>query len=350
MTDEHLDRLVRDADPGRPDVIEHLDGAEQILLEEIMSVPHVHRGVFRRTAGALVAAALLTGVLAASTVIHSRAEVGEVAAPAAPTVLGDQPIVYSAAVLKAAENSPRLLIDQPGWKVTNVNGFADQDGGITFSEGGRQVEMNWYPADEYDDFHTDRLQVSEPEPVKVDGQPGDRFRYDDTDHAVMLRARGNTFVELRAQGLTRAAFDLVLADIKHVDVPTWLAALPESIVTPGRANAAAAKILADIPLPPGFDAGALETVGTNDPYQFGARVTSRVGCGWIAEWIRADRAGDDAARAKAGEALRGSHKWKVLLDMRGEGRWTEVFWETVDGVAAGDTSNGYAAAIGCDAY
>jgi hypothetical protein len=357
MTDEQLDRMVRAADRNRPDVIEHLDGAEQTLLEEIVSADarsQDRRGMLRRTAGALVAAALLTGVLAASTVLRERPD-DPGAGPAAPTVLDDQPaehqagpMVYSAAVIKAAEDNPRLLIDQPGWKVTTVYGFAEEHGTIAFDNGGRQMEMNWYPADQYDDYHTDRLAVSKPAPVQVDGRAGDLFRYSDNDFAVMLRPRDGAFVELRVQGLARAAFDRVLADVKHVDVPTWLAALPATIVTPGRVDSAAAKILADVPLPPGFDVGTLETVGVNDPYQFGAEVTGRVGCAWIAEWIRADRAGDDAALGKASDALRSSHQWKVLLDMKDEGGWSEVFWETADGVAAGNTSNGYASAIGCD--
>jgi hypothetical protein len=96
----------------------------------------------------------------------------------------------------------------------------------------------------------------------------------------------DAFVELRAQGLARDAFDRVLADVEHVDVPTWPAALPATIVTPGRVDSAAAKILAGVPLPPGFDVNALEAVGVNDPYQFAAEATGRVGCAWIAEWIR----------------------------------------------------------------
>ncbi len=50
--------------------------------------------------------------------------------------------------------------------------------------------------------------------------------------------------------------------------------------------AAAAQALAGVPLPPGFDEGAVAALGTNDPYQFGARVTGLVGCAWIAEWVR----------------------------------------------------------------
>lgn len=39
MNDKHLDRLVRDADPYRDELATRLDGAEQKLLEEIMSTP-----------------------------------------------------------------------------------------------------------------------------------------------------------------------------------------------------------------------------------------------------------------------------------------------------------------------
>ena len=69
----------------------------------------------------------------------------------------------------------------------------------------------------------------------------------------------------------------------RVDVRTWLAALPANIVTPDRAGAAAAEVLADVPLPPGFDVGSLDVRGADDPYQFGAAMTGRVGCAWIAE-------------------------------------------------------------------
>ena len=55
-------------------------------------------------------------------------------------------------------------------------------------------------------------------------------------------------------------------------------------------------------LPPGFDRAALDGLGTNDPYQFGAEVTSLVGCGWIDECLRAERAGDGAAVKRAGHA------------------------------------------------
>jgi hypothetical protein len=360
MTDEQFDRMVRDADPYRPGVIRHLDGVAQNLLEEIMSVPtldcvakpperrrRARRGMVSSLAGAGVAAAALAGFLAVS-IMNPEYPGGRQASPAT-TSEGTKAVSYSSAALKAAEQNPRLLVDQPGWKATTVYGFAEENGTIAFSNGGRQLEMNWYPADQYDGYRKDRLEVSKPEPVKVDGRPGELFRYSASDFAAMLRPRDGSFVELRTGGAwTRAEFDQVLADVVQVDVRTWLAALPAEIVTPGRVEDQAAKVLADVPLPPGFDTAALNDVGTNDAYQFGAKVTSRVGCGWIAEWLRAKKAGDDAAVQRAGDALRSSHKWKVLHQMDDGGHWPEVFWETADKVAAGKAPAGYGEALGCE--
>jgi hypothetical protein len=367
MTEEHLDRMVREADPYRPDVIGHLDGARQALLEEIMSEPtpdrvaeapqprsRARRGLVRRLAGPLTAAAALIGVLAAVSVYGEPGADRRAGPTAGPTSAGPATagptasVVFSPVALKAAEENPRLLIDEPGWQVTTVYGFAEKQGTIAFRKGGRRVEMNWYPADQYDGYHADRRNVSAPEPVKVDGWPGDLFRYRADDFAAMLRPRDGVFVELRASGGNRAEFDRILTHVVRVDVPTWLAALPPEIVTPSRVNERATTVLADIPLPPGFDKAALADLGTNDAYQFGAGVTSRVGCAWIAEWQRAKRAGDDAALRRAADALRSSHQWKVLHQMNADGDWPEVFWEVADKVAAGDVPRGYDQALGCD--
>ena len=140
----------------------------------------------------------------------------------------------------------------------------------------------------------------------------------------------------------------ILAHVVRVDVHTWLAALPPEIVTPARVDAQAARVLADVPLPPNFDIAALGDVGTNDAYQFGAKVTGRVGCAWIAEWLRAKQAGDDAALQRAADALRSSHQWQVLHEMDDKGDLPEVFWEIADKVVAGHQPAGYAQGLGCN--
>ena len=356
MTDEQLDRAIRAADPYRAGVIGRLDGAEQELLEEIMSVPTSvapppsrwsRRAPVRRLAGAAAAAAVLAGVVAVAVVQRER-PAAPIAAPATSAAAPRPTVMTREMVLKAAESNPRLLIDQPGWKAVTVYGFAEAEGTIAFRNGERELEMTWYPADQYQGYHQDRLAVSAPEAVQVAGQRGDLFRYSDSDFAVMLRPRGDSFTEMRTSAnWTRADFDAVLADIEFVDVRTWLAALPPQIVTPDKVSQAAAKVLADVPLPPGFDIASLRVDGANDPYQFGARVTGEVGCGWIAEWLRADRVGDDDARARAAAAMKSSRDWDVLRQMNDEGDWPEAFWQVADDVAAGRPPAGFADALGC---
>ena len=122
-----------------------------------------------------------------------------------------------------------------------------------------------------------------------------------TEHEDRFRqVYAGNFAALLAYATRRV--DAVVADIKRVDVQSWLEALPPEIVTPGRAQAAADKLLAGIPLPPGFDR---------------------------------DR------------RVRSSHHWTVLEQMADKGFWSEAFWEIADKVAAGQVPSGYTAALGC---
>jgi hypothetical protein len=350
MTDERIDRMVRQADPCPEGarLAGLLDGAERHLLEEIMSEPQPRRGVLRRATFTLAAAAVLITVIAVSLAFRSPPSPPSAIVP--PVAHEQQPQAMTpAAWQKMAEKSPRLLIEADGWKVTKAYGFADQSGTLGFDNGTRTFEMNWYPAKFYQGYRTDRDHVSKPEPATVDGWRGKTVTYSGTDFATMLEPRDGVFVEVRAQGVAdRRAYDELLTHVRRVDVKTWLAALPADIVTPDKAQAAAAKLLTGIPLPPGFDPEKVKYEGTNDPYQFGTRVTSEVGCRWIEEWDRAVRAGDQPARERAAAALKSSHHWKVLNDMNAEGDWPEAFWGYADEIAAGRLPAGYKSGLGCD--
>jgi hypothetical protein len=352
MTDEQLDRAVRDADPYRPHYAQSLDGAEQTLLEEIMSVPTAVRRVLTRRLAIAVAAAAVIGVVATTLIGHhpdDRQAAGTASDPTA-TVPSKSATRFSPVALKAAEQNPRLLIGESGWKVATVYGFAANTGTVVLTKGSLHLEMNWYPGDQYDSYYQDRsTEVSPPSAVRIGDWPGSLFKYSATRFAVMLRPRDGVFVEFgtASNGWTRAEFDRVRALIRQVDVTTWLDAMPPEIVTPPKADQAAAKVLADIPLPPGFDAGSLADLGTNDQYQFGVQVTGRVGCAWIAEWKRADQAGDQAAKSKAAAALRSSHNWKALKQIAPQGGWSSIFWDVADQTAAGQVPQGYESTLGC---
>ncbi|MGC4879331.1 hypothetical protein ACLQ26_24100 [Micromonospora sp. DT43] len=347
---ERVDRVVRAADPARPEVIGSLGGVKQSLLEEIMSEPMVERVVevprrrlrVRRFAGVVTAAAVLLSVVPASIVLRGSSEGGGVS----PIASADAQVVYPPVAMAVAERNPRLLIDRPGWVVSTVSEFEEDHGSMVFRRGGRELEMTWYLATGYADRFADRRDVGPAKSVRVDDWPAEVFQYLAGDFSVLLRPRDGMFVEMRtSEGWSRRDLDRVLADIVRVDARTWLAALPAEVARP--VGVRAAEVLVGVPLPPGFDVAALDDIGVPDAYHFGVGVTSRVGCGWIAEWQRARASGDEAAVRRAADALQGSHGWRVLRDMDAAGDWPEVFWEYADEVAAGTLRAGYVQGLGC---
>ncbi|WP_433795951.1 hypothetical protein [Actinoplanes sp. CA-252034] len=327
------DDQLLDADPHRS-FAGRLDGAD--LLEEIMSVPHAPSfPLRRRLAGAVAAAAVVAGILSASTLLPDRSRPVPLALPSVTPEASPSPSTGGAGGgheldLKYAASHPRLLIDEPGWKLRVIYGFAGGTGSAVFHKGDRGVTMTWYRAEHYQGYLEDRLHVSRPRATRVAGTDAKVFTYSRSDFAVMLDPRDGTFVEIRVQGggVSRSYFDGLLERIERVEPDVFLAALPPEVVTPGEATTEAEKALTGVPRPPGFDAGNLGLDGAYTPYQFQARVVKLVACGWAGEWVRADEAGDDMAAETAAAALRGSRNWPVLKDMHASkrGDWSRMLW------------------------
>lgn len=341
MTDETLDRLVRSADPHDPEAVRDLRGADQALMEEIMSTPPVTSITNRRrkrfAAVGLAAATVLAVAISVPTLLKDSDTKPGNGGRTVQVGGGTDQIAYSAAAVEVAKDNPRLLIDEPGWKATTVYGFAKDSGTINFAKGDRQVEMNWYPADSFRSYFDDRTEVGKRTSITIDGQQGSRVSYSDNDIAVMLEPEGPTFVEIRTGGGFADTADVLqlFGKIKHVSVETWLAALPAEIVTPGKVAKVADEILADVPRPPGFDESKLESLGVNSRYHVGAELIDRVVCGWLAEWQRADEARDLTAERRAVKALKSAHGWKILTDMEATGGYSEGPWQIADQAQVG---------------
>ncbi|MFT4262148.1 MAG: hypothetical protein QM572_02090 [Nocardioides sp.] len=253
---------------------------------------------------------------------------------------------YPAKLVSMAERMPRILLDADGWTIASVYGFGEAEGTLDFVDGDQDLEINWRAADSYDDYFHDRNDASDigHEPTSLFGRAATLFTYGGHDHATMLGPDGRSFVELRGQGMSRKAYLALTARLREVSVQEFLAAMPASVVVPGTEGAAAQKVLADIPVPPGFRYHPVG--GVDDAYQFGAKVTSQVFCSWVAVY----RSGDATTRQQAVDALESSHDWKVLNDMNEEGDWPEVVWEMSDQIAAGDLQpqESYDQGLGCD--
>lgn len=377
------DHRLRQADPYRG---RDLHGADVDLLEEILADQAAptrlretrrHRSLGRRLAVSVAAAAAVTAAVGVPALIAERdtaapLEAGPSSTPSQVTPSRVTPIRYAAAAVRVAEENPRILVAAPGWKVRTVEGFDPHNGETTFQlgpdrwretpvygDGGSlagtsrtnaapHFEVTWYPRDQYESYRADRATVGGLQHVTVLGRRAQMVSYSATDHAVMLPPQGEVFIELRGRLGNEAEFKRFLAeDVEQVGVGTWLAAMPASVVTSGSAETAAAAVLADIAVPPGFDRVAVARGLALDSYQFGAKVTGEVACGWIAEWDRARRAGDEAAARRAADALAGSRNWKVLAEMDAEGDYPEVIWGYADQVSAGRFPTGYRQGLGC---
>jgi hypothetical protein len=357
-----------------------LEGAELDLLGEIMATPDVQlderrseRGLRSRLVRAGLAAAAVTAMIAVPAVILSGnddgpGEAGTSVGPGPHTPAVTTRVRYAAAVIKVAQANPRILVTAAGWKVRTVEGFSPESGDmsfqlgpdkwrdVTYADGGGahlndapRFEISWYPRAQYDEYLADRAAEPGLQHVDVLGQRSQMISYSATDHAVMLPPQGKVFLELRGTVGDEAAFKRFLAeDLEQVDVDAWLAAMPASVVTSANDADASAALLAGVPLPPGFDLSALGSGVALDPYQYGAKVSGAVACGWLAEWQRARAAGDAAAQQHAVDAMATSHHWKVLADMDAEGDYPEVLWEYADQVAAGKNPTGYRSGLGCD--
>lgn len=335
-----------------------LAGARADLLEEIMATPTLERTESRvpdrrrphRLVAMVATAAAVSAVAGGSLVLSNRS---------APPQSQDPEIVqlYSAADVAAAEETPRFVVDLPGWSINEVYGFAKESGSVTYSDGDRDIEFTWYPASEYRSLYEDRtLGTDRPtEKITVASLPGILVTYTaDHDYAVLFEPRGDSVVELRIGASkdfnawrSEAMVRNVLGHVREVSAEAWLKLMPTSVVTPANESAALTEALADIPLPPGLSKADLSGLGVNERYNFGARVTGEVACGWIGEWVRARDARDDAATARALDALRGARNWAIVKEMGNGGFAGQMLW-AIDEVADGRVPPEYRVGLGCD--
>jgi hypothetical protein len=266
---------------------------------------------------------------------------------------------WAAALVRVAEAAPRLLVDEPGWQVTRADQFSVEYGEMTLADGDRELEVKWLSGSQYE--HAVETRVEEMDDLATapaaDGEAR-VFRYPGTNEYVAVWLRGDYTVEARGVAPDADTFRAMLASLHEVDVDTWLSAMPESVVKPSSQAEVVDAMLADIPLPAGFDATAIPTTAAvRDRYQLGAQVAGAVACAWIDRWVSARRAEDDAGAREAVDAMATSRTWAILLEMDEEGDYPEVLWEhaaampTNGPVSAGKSGftveQSYEAALGC---
>lgn len=320
LHDSELQAMLLDADPADISALRDIadsDGA--LALREAITSEHGRGTVLRPHRRRRLA-------------VLAVAAVAAVAVPVALSVVGPSSArdnAYAAPAVTFAKQSPRLLIAEPGWPVTDLNQDFEDEGNMTFGSGPRSLGMDWESLAGFGPF---RDQVTTATPVTIDGHrgvvgpvgpPGGK----PTNYFEAIWSVGDQVIRMRGESSGQDVFMAVVRTLHNVSVSTFLAALPKSVVTPEGRKATVATMLADIPQPPGFNpAGLSTTTLLLDRYQLGARLTSAVGCSWVTLWLD----GTATQHLTASKAMATSRHWAILREMAPEGAWSQEIWAVAD--------------------
>ena len=255
--------------------------------------------------------------------------------------------------------APLLLITAEGWTVARADEYGVKMGEVSFENEGQQIELFWRPANTHDSYVEDRAAGSKNlGTITVAGKDAVLFQYEGTTDFTAMWLDGPLSLELRGVFDTVEDYRAVAETLAFVDEETWLAAMPGDTITPDQRAAVVDEMLADIPLHPDVDVEKLKTQHTvSDRYQLGAQVTGAVACAWIEQWIHAIDNGNADKRREAVGAMEGSREWKILIEMRSQGGWSQVVWELADAMTTDDKVSGgtwttveesYQSSLGCE--
>lgn len=355
MNDEQLDDLVRALAVTRDDVDGlGVDAELADLKEAIMATPTL---LDRPTPAPQPVASRTRTRWFTTVAAAAAAAIGLVVVQPFGGGGGD---AWAAALVEAAESTPLLLLEADGWSVERADIHLGDEGEMTFASDDASVDLHWRDGDAFDEWVEGvAASASSSAATTVLGHDATTFLYAGTDgDRTTLFHDGDHTIEVRGVSADAAAHQSLLDSLVEVDVDTWLSAMPESVIAAADRPATVRTMLADVPVPDGFDVAALEDGPLRDRYQLGAEVAGGVACAWIERWIDAVESGDQPAAAAASDALATSHDWDVLQEMAAEGGYPDVLWGYAEGVSGDGTVIGgteltidesYRAALGCDA-
>jgi hypothetical protein len=266
---------------------------------------------------------------------------------------------YGAELIRFAESTPLLLLEEPGWRVQDVSEQKAREGTDGFMEfvtgkavptpnlrpvrplrttksgqvivtgvqpaavRQRLVRLRWRPeaAGPIESVPAGKRRVELPvldttatidthaELYAGHGGPGDR-------EMSATWTEGGNVIELQAAVPDLAAMEERLDWVTKVDSQTWLEAMPAKVVKAADHETTVKEILKGIPLPRTFAISRVPNAGlTTSRQEVALKVTSTVACLWLRQWGEARRSGDAAAEAEATKALSGSKNWPIFREL-----------------------------------
>lgn len=295
--------------------------------------------------------------LAAVTGIAVAAAVGVALLPSGggdrPTIPGPAP-AFAAELVRFAEASPLVLLDEPGWAVTYADEQSRIDGEMNFASPGSSqpsdrdpraaATLSWRSGS-LESWTSDRANsaaVTTTAPVLRTTahvyQYGGRGQGPGRREITALWLDEGRVLEFRAQVPDMEAFKARLARLQRVDATTWLSALPASAVKAADHGSAVTGMLEGVPVPPGFTPADVRDQGlTQDRYQLGFAVTRAVSCAWVNRWQAARDAGEVPTRDAAIAAMDTARTWPILREMEASGAWPSIIYGYARAMRTGKT-------------
>lgn len=306
---------------------------------------------------------------------------------------------YGAELVRFAESTPLLLLDEPSWRVHNLFQVDSREGlqgsmefvtgppipyeSTTISADGtvsgmapkadrqRKVELSWRRGElEFSrpswvpvvqpvkapvldttaliNPRAERLyNLTEAGRTRIDlGGPGDR-------QMVAIWKEEGRLLEMRAWVSNLADFEERLGWLTQVDSETWLDAMPAKVVKAADHDATVREMLKGIPLPATFKPSRIPDEGlTTNRDQVAGAVTGTVACLWFRQWGQARRTGDRASELQAEQAMATSRRWPILRELSNDGGSPPLIWQLAAGMPSGEGRRGWrllpqAEALGC---
>lgn len=296
--------------------------------------------------------------------------------PSAPTTTAPAPRQGTGGGLApTSDNLHQVVLEVPGWSVAHLTDDPKYGGSLAWEKGVEDLELTWYPAEDYASYLRDRERIGPERPVNALGQRGKGFSYgrfdatppdgtvvvdptadpdandpevpDLTRWQALFPPVGDWFLEVDIT--LRNGSDIVpmLGKLRRVDRGSWLSHLAAAdTVVPTAGEAFLVEAGRGVPLPAGVTVTVEDLDLPKDVYQARAAYVVPVMCGWARQLRDARAAGDDTAEQEAVSVLESSEDWPVVRAMRPDGDFPQVFATSVGELVDG-TPTDLAAAWGC---
>lgn len=297
----------------------NLEGVLDRIGESIMESPRtatIGMAPRRRRLGVVLAVAAFAIAIVGSVLVSQRDRESN---------------AWAAEDIAFAQRTPLLLPTTGDWRVKRVDQygekFASGEVELKNTRSGANMTMFWVRPKDQPSLIADRALEAEPvRGVTVAGRPATSFYSFARPHGAAPGSAYSAFWNYRGSGIRietwltgipsraqRDQFKALLATIQPVTIGEWLGAMPKSYLLPAAIAQKGREIVADVALPPGYDAVRVtDSLSVATEKRLANYMLIDVECGWLDRWNAARKRGDRKTMREVTQAVSGYKNWHYM--------------------------------------